>query len=180
MEKTKRKSVLKKIMIALSIVLFVSVATVTFAWLTDKKEYGGTLTFGEITLDVSGSGVTESTATLNFDIARNPASQKIMPGDSVSLSLNVGLASTSDPAYYLMFLTDTRGVFEDACYYSDGTTVHALDGVTKNVGSISSTSSHSLVLNGSVSEDYTTQSGSSEVTLSIYAIQQAILFGTGQ
>ncbi|MGN1208214.1 MAG: BspA family leucine-rich repeat surface protein, partial [Christensenellales bacterium] len=175
MEKTKRKNVLKRVMIALSIVFFVCVATVTFAWLTDKKEYGGTLTFGEITLDVSGSGVTESTATLNFDIARNPASQKIMPGDSVSLSLNVGLASTSDPAYYLMFLSDTRGVFEDACYYSDGTTVHALDGVTKNVGSISSTSSHSIVLNGSVAEDYKAQGGITQVFLNIYAIQQANL-----
>lgn len=175
MEKTNKNKVLKNVVIALCIILLISVVMVTFAWFTDKKSYSGNLTFGEIKLNVSGDGVTESTKTLNFNITRNPSNQKLMPGDSVSLNLNVGLTSNSDPAYYLMFLTDTRGVFEDAVYYSDGTTVYSLDGSAKNVGAITNATSHSLVLNGSVSEDYTTQSGSSEVTLSIYAIQQANL-----
>ena len=179
MQKERNKTNLLKIMlVSFALILVASIIGITFAWFTDKKNYNGELSFGSVELDVSG-GVDNTQKTLKFDVTRPIGSYttggNIMPGDTVKINFNVGLKSTSEPAYYLAFLHDTSGSFEDACYYSDGTTIHTLDGTTKIVGAVTSTTPHSFTIPATISEDFTGQGQITTVKLNIYAIQQANL-----
>ena len=130
--KTKRLkgNIINKILIALILLVLVSTLILTLAYFQDKKEYSGTLDFGNIKLKVSGGvegdGVTSSTSKLVFDTARKKNNDstwtgKYMPGDTVELNLTVGLEENSEPSYYIISITDDNDVFESAYYYSDGT-----------------------------------------------------------
>lgn len=180
MQKKRNKTNNFKILIAVfALIIVASIIGVTFAWFTDKKSYNGDLTFGTIELEITGKNVKNETKTLEFDVSRTNGTYtqggKVMPGDVVEMKFNVGLSKTSEPAYYLVFLSDASGSFEDACYYSDGTTMHALDGTTKNVGAVSSSSSHSFTIPATISEDFTGKGSVANIKLNIYAIQQANL-----
>ena len=83
--KTKRLkgNIINKILIALIILVLVSTLILTLAYFQDKKEYSGTLDFGNIKLKVSGGvegdGVTSSTSKLVFDTARKKNNDSTFP-----------------------------------------------------------------------------------------------------
>ncbi len=196
--KTKRLSKSVKTMIlALILLVVISSFVLTLAYFQDKKEYSGTLDFGNIKLKVSGGvegdGVTTSTSKLIFDTARKKNNDstwtgKYMPGDIVDLNLTVGLENNSEPAYYLIWLYDSKGVFEDAFYYSqNGTDIYVNNETTiKNlktsetgtikVGKLSAgdANAHSLTISAKIDENFSGQ-GSTTVSCKIFAIQQANL-----
>ncbi len=195
MKKIKRAKVLKMLLLIVSLIMFSTLSIITYAWFTDKKEYLGTLNFGTIELDVSG-GVDNSSKTLNLDIERAYGpdySGKLMPGDTVKINLNIGLKSTSEPAYYLAYIYDDIGVFEDVMFFSDGTKtgenlnvyINNFEKVylqsdasqasvkRKYYGSLTNEYAHNITISAKVSEDYETQKTTTTVKCKIYAVQQA-------
>lgn len=194
MEKRRKKINLKYVVIILSLIVFLSMSMMTFAWFTDSKNYSGDLTFGSLELDVSG-GVDEASKTLKFSTARQTAGDstwtgKIMPGDVVNIPLNVSLTSTSEPAYYLVHITDEKNIFENAFYFSDGTNIYVNDGIKtykqgdslktpvsdKYVGKLEkNTSGHDITIGAVVSTSATEQGVKTTIKCDVYAIQQANL-----
>ncbi len=190
--KSKKEKLFSKILLALLLIVLVSLFSITFAWFTDKKEYEGTLNFGSIELDVSG-GVDNETQTLTFDVSRvsGPTyTGKLMPGDTVNINLTLGLKSTSEPAYYIVYIFDNNGVFEESMYFSeDGTNVY-VNNFTKTYlqtdankasvsdkycGKLTNESTQNITISAKVSEDYEIQGTNVKVFCKIYAIQQANL-----
>ncbi len=204
MERKRKKINLKFIVLILSLIVFLSMSVLTFAWFTDSKSFTGDLTFGSLELDVSGGvsgdGVDSATSKLVFDVARQKAGDstwtgKIMPGDTIDINLTVGLKSGSEPAYYLIFIHDDKGVFENNVYFSDGTktgnvlNVYVNDGTktylqtdstmasvtNKYCGKLTAGTPQNIKISAKVAESYTEQNTVCNVTCTIGAIQQANL-----
>ena len=209
MERKRKKINLKFIVLILSLIVFLGMSVLTFAWFTDSKSYTGTLNFGELKLKVSGGvsgdGVTSATSKLIFDTARKLNNDstwtgKYMPGDTIDLNLTVGLESSSEPAYYMISITDNKNVFERAYYYSDGTKTgnnlnvfvfnkiktykQGDDSKTELTGSdlkyvgkldAGDSNAHSLTISAKISENFEEQGIKTTVNCEIFAIQQANL-----
>ena len=185
-------------LIVLIVFLLASILSLSFAWFTDKKESTSNITFGNILLDVTGASAGEN-GELKFNITRNEVTtttnSKVMPGDIVNIDLTVGLKTNSQPAYYLLKLTDkTNKVFENSIYFSDGTVdnsnnliVYQTDGTTsweqndatktttKMVGKITNSDKHNISIKAEISRDYEEENSKTEIICDIYAIQQANL-----
>ena len=186
------------VLIVLIVFLLASILSLSFAWFTDKKESTSNITFGNILLDVTGASAGEN-GELKFNITRNEVTtttnSKVMPGDIVNIDLTVGLKTNSQPAYYLLKLTDkTNKVFENSIYFSDGTVdnsnnliVYQTDGTTsweqndatktttKMVGKITNSDKHNISIKAEISRDYEEENSKTEIICDIYAIQQANL-----
>ena len=199
MEKKRKKINLKFIVLIISLVIFSSMSIFTFAYFTDSKSYTGNLTFGSLELDVSGGvsgdGVDTTTSKLVFDVTRTsgPAystTKKVMPGDTININLTLGLKTGSEPAYYLISITDDNRVFDDAYYFSeDGTNIYVFDGektylqsdpnkvnvASKYCGKITTSAKQTIKIGAKVSESYTEQNSVCNVTCKVFAIQQANL-----
>ena len=199
MEKKRKKINVKFIVLILSLIIFLSMSVFTFAWFTDSKSFTGNLTFGSLELDVSGGvsgdGVDSATSKLVFDVTRTsgPAystTKKVMPGDTININLTLGLKTGSEPAYYLISITDDNGVFDDAYYFSeDGTNIYVFDGektylqsdpnkvnvASKYCGKITTSAKQTIKIGAKVSESYTEQNSVCNVTCKVFAIQQANL-----
>ena len=172
----KRMATTTKILIATLCVILALTIGITFAWFTDHKSYTSKLNFGEIKLKVTdgaGNEMRES-EQLVFNFSR-PDATKLMPGDTVTMNFKVTLQSTSEPAYYLVLITDTKGVFDTGIYFSNGTAIQTVTDSNKTVGEITSSTTHSFSLSKKISTDYEKQGGSTQVTLDVFAIQQANL-----
>ena len=172
----KRMATTTKILIATLCVILALTIGITFAWFTDHKSYTSKLNFGEIKLKVTdgaGNEMRES-EQLVFNFSR-PDATKLMPGDTVTMNFKVTLQSTSEPAYYLVLITDTKGVFDTGIYFSNGTAIQTVTDSNKTVGEITSSTTHSFSLSKQISTDYEKQGGSTQVTLDVFAIQQANL-----
>lgn len=185
-------------LIVLIVFLLASILSLSFAWFTDKKESTSNITFGNILLDVTGASAGEN-GELKFNITRNEVTtttnSKVMPGDIVNIDLTVGLKTNSQPAYYLLKLTDkTNKVFQNSIYFSDGTVdnsnnliVYQTDGetsweqndetktTTKMVGKITNSDKHNISIKAEISRDYEEENSKTEIICDIYAIQQANL-----
>ena len=184
-----------KTMMALIItfsILLVSLIGLTVAYFTDNKSYTGTLEFGNVKLKVTDGSDAEMTdgGKITFAFGRENAT-KLMPGDTVTINFKVSLQDSSEPAYYLVSLTDTKGVFASNTYFSDGTNSYrvdttenkvykiATDGTeteetTKKVGELNtSVDKHTFTIKAEIDPAYETQGGKTEVSLNIFAIQQA-------
>ena len=198
--KTKRlsKSV-KTIILALILLVVISSFVLTLAYFQDKKEYSGTLDFGNIKLKVSGGvegdGVTTSTSKLVFSTARKKNNDstwtgKYMPGDLVEINLTVDLEVGSEPAYYVVQISDEKNIFENNIYFSEdgqnvyvynGTYTYKQDDSTKTMvedkycGKITAGNAQNLTISAKISEDYETQNEQTTVYCKIFAIQQANL-----
>ncbi len=196
MDKKLKKGVNNKaiILLVVAIVLFVAtIIRITFAWYTDKKSYKGELAFGNVELNVT-DGVVEETKTLNYSIIRDGEtlnSGKVYPGDKVRVNINVSVTENSDPVYYIMALTDSRKMFENACYFKDGSDIYVLNDsgtylntnrtsqvTTKYVGKInSSTETHEITIDNEILniDLLNEENNSTKLSCNIYAIQQANL-----
>lgn len=185
-------------LIVLIVFLLASILSLSFAWFTDKKESTSNITFGNILLDVTGASAGEN-GELKFNITRNEVTtttnSKVMPGDIVNINLTVGLKTNSQPAYYLLKVTDkTNKVFKNSFYFSDGTVdgsnnlvVYQTDGTTsweqnnetktttKMVGKISNPNKHNISIKAEISRDYEEENSKTEIICDVYAIQQANL-----
>lgn len=195
MKKVKKISNKVLILMIVTILMLITLIGLTMAYFTDSKHFNGELNFGEIKLKVTDKDGAEFTSSKMFSLTRsNPNAAdtgKVMPGDIVNIQLSVGLESTSEDAYYLVFLTDTNGIFTNATYFSDGTNCYRIDNgsvvkiatdgtetaeTTLKVGALKSTdTAHSFTINAKISEDLENQGIETEVTLKIFAIQQANL-----
>ena len=194
--KTKRLkgNILNKILITLILLVLVSTLILTLAYFQDKKEYSGTLNFGEIKLKVSGDSIETGSSNLKFSVDRTGVSYqtggKIMPGDTVNIKLKVGLEDGSEPAYYVVNISDEKNVFENAFYFSDGTDVYVNDGTKtykqgdssktpvsdKYVGLLEkNTSGHDITISTVVATSVTEQGITTTIKCDVYAIQQANL-----
>ncbi len=194
--KTKRLkgNILNKILITLILLVLVSTLILTLAYFQDKKEYSGTLDFGNIKLKVSGDSVQTGSSKLNFSVDRTGVSYqtggKIMPGDIVNIKLSVALESTSEPAYYIVNISDEKNVFENAFYYSqNGTDVYVNNGekivkqnttteeTSKKVGKLTAgdSNAHNIAISAKIDENFDEQAIQTTVQCKIFAIQQANL-----
>ncbi|MGN1208256.1 MAG: hypothetical protein ACI4TI_02185, partial [Christensenellales bacterium] len=195
MDKTKKRSQRKKFIIILVFMLvFVIGIGFTFAWFTSQKTMEEQLRFGRIALDVTGSSIQEKNLVFNVDrkYITYQTGGKIMPGDTVSIDINVGLQQTSQDAYYVVKLTDDLNIFENAIYFADGTkdsggniVVYQTNGintwvqgdatktpVSKLVGKITKTERHPMSLKAKVSEEWTEHNATTIVKCDVLAIQQ--------
>ncbi len=199
MEKKRKKINVKFIVLILSLIVFLSMSIFTFAYFTDNKNYTGTLNFGELKLKVSGDSVIENSKTLSFDTARKLNNDstwtgKYMPGDTINIKLKVGLEDGSEPAYYIVQISDDKNVFENAFYYSqNGNDVYVNNGqkivkqnttteeTDKKVGMLTAgdSNAHSLTISAKISEDFESQGVVTTVYCNIYAVQRANLEETG-
>ena len=198
--KTKRLSKnVKTIILALILLVVISSFVLTLAYFQDKKEYSGTLDFGNIKLKVSGGvegdGVTTSTSKLIFDTARKKNADstwtgKYMPGDTVEINLTVDLEVGSEPAYYVVQISDEKNIFENNIYFSeDGQNVYVYNGTytykqgdstktmveDKYCGKITAGNAQNLTISAKINEDYETQNEQTTIYCKIFAIQQANL-----
>ncbi len=198
--KTKRLSKnVKTIILALILLVVISSFVLTLAYFQDKKEYSGTLDFGNIKLKVSGGvegdGVTTSTSKLIFNTARKKNNDSTwtgnyMPGDTVEINLTVDLEVGSEPAYYVVQISDEKNIFENNTYFSeDGQNVYVYNGTytykqgdstktmveDKYCGKITAGNAQNLTISAKISEDYETQNEQTTVYCKIFAIQQANL-----
>ncbi len=164
---------------------------ITYAWFTDRKDFSGNLTFGTVELDVSGTGVDNTTKKLKFSTTRNDSTWtgNIMPGDTINIPLTISLTSTSEDAYYIVQISDDKNIFENAYYYSqNGTDVYVNNGstITKQgttttvtspvVGKLlKGTSGHNITIGAKISEDFEQKGISTTIECNIYAIQVANL-----
>ncbi len=194
----------KTFILALILLVLILPLILTLAYFSDKKEYSGTLDFGSIKLKVSGGvegdGTDSATSKLVFDTTRKKNNDSTwtgnyMPGDTVEINLTVDLETGSEPAYYVVQISDEKNVFESACYYSDGTktgdnfNVYVYDGVKtykqgdttkqpisdKYCGQVTAGNAQNLTISAKISEDFKTQNAQTVVECRILAIQQANL-----
>ena len=203
MERKRKKINIKFIVLILSLIIFLSMSIFTFAWFTDSKSFTGNLTFGSLELDVSGGvsgdGIDSATSKLVFDVARQKAGDstwtgKIMPGDMVNINLAVGLKDGSEPAYYMVFISDKKGYFENAAYYgikdsSNNLSVYKSNGqkvVLQSTGETKTgiytgkilagtANAHNLTISAKIKEEMTEQKATTEIECRVCAIQQANL-----
>ncbi len=200
MEKKKKKFDIKTMILFLSLIVFLSASVFTFAFFTDSKSYSGDLTFGSLELDVSGGvsgdGVDSATSKLVFDVTRTsgPAystTKKVMPGDTININLTIGLKDGSEPAYYMVSITDDNNVFEDATYFSENGKVYVFDArktylqtdstktavTDKFCGKLTAGTSgrQSLKIPAVVSQNFEEQNAKANIKCTVSAIQQANL-----
>lgn len=188
MGKTNKKKVILSLIAVFALVICACVSVVTFAWFTDKESYTGNIVFGSIDLNVTG-GVIKDGNKISFKFSRTDAT-KAMPGDTIEIPLVFTLATGSEPAYYLVYITDTKNVFENAAFYLDGSNVYYHKGSkiynqstgaevtpTNKVGTVVAGTNVSLTIKAKISEDTdnTTQKQETTVTCKVVAIQQANL-----
>ncbi len=191
MEKSKKSKILFGMIIAFALVLISCISIITYAWFTDKKEYTGTLNFGEIKLSVKKTGETSELAeTLPFTIQRanGTAATKTMPGDTVNINLTVGLQANNEDAYYFVVITDTKNIFKKGAYFLDdsgnmcyydatankaykqGTTTES----TQLIGKITASAADALAIKAEIATSVTDQTiKTTDVTCKVVAIQQA-------
>lgn len=197
MEKRKDLSKRKKLLISLMIAFVVLISvSFTFAWFTDRKQLESSLRFGKIALDVTGSSIQEENLVFNVDrkVIAYQTGGKIMPGDTISIDMNVGLKETSQDAYYIIKLTDELGIFQNSMYFADGTKdsggniiVYQTNGtkswvqgdtsniVSKKVGKISNSERHPISLKAVISGKDTgndMKNAETKIKCDVYAIQQ--------
>ena len=198
----KKENKKTKVFITLLLVLFLAFSiSFSFAWFTSKDESSTSevVKFGSVALDVKGSSIDGK--NLQVNVSRKQVEYqkggKIMPGDTLSIDLDVALKTTSQPAYYVVKISDTKGLFEQSTYFADGTTdssgkliVYQTDGintwvmgdktqtpVVKYVGKLSNTDTHSMKIEAVVDEETgnNAQKTTTTVNCEILAIQQAHL-----
>ncbi len=198
----KKENKKTKVFITLLLVLFLAFSiSFSFAWFTSKDESSTSevVKFGSVALDVKGSSIDGK--NLQVNVSRKQVEYKkggkIMPGDTLSIDLDVALKTTSQPAYYVVKISDTKGLFEQSTYFADGTTdsngkliVYQTDGnntwvmgdktkasTLKYVGKISSTDTHSMKIEAVIDEETgnDAQTKTTTVNCEILAIQQAHL-----
>ena len=182
MNKTRKISKINAILIIAISLLVISIFSITLAYFTDSRNFTGELTFGDIQLYVTNSSNAEMVngGTIPFTYS---GSEKLMPGDTVTIKFNVSLKSkdstseASEPAYYLVKLTDTKNVFGgDAYYYYNGTSVVKSDSTNHGVGELADTTAkHTFELKAEIATDFSEASATTNVTLQIFAVQQANL-----
>lgn len=185
MNKTRKISKINAILIIAISLLVISIFSITLAYFTDSRNFTGELTFGDIQLYVTNSSNAEMVngGTIPFTFGRENAT-KLMPGDTVTIKFNVALKpaetgkdNASEPAYYLVKLTDTKNVFGgDAYYYYNGTSVVKSDSTNHGVGELADTTAkHTFELKAEIATDFSEASATTNVTLQIFAVQQANL-----
>lgn len=182
MNKTRKISKINAILIIAISLLVISIFSITLAYFTDSRNFTGELTFGDIQLYVTNSSNAEMVngGTIPFTYS---GSEKLMPGDTVTIKFNVSLKSkdstseASEPAYYLVKLTDTKNVFGgDAYYYYNGTSVVKSNSTNHGVGELADTTAkHTFELKAEIATDFSEASATTNVTLQIFAVQQANL-----
>lgn len=182
MNKTRKISKINAILIIAISLLVISIFSITLAYFTDSRNFTGELTFGDIQLYVTNNSNAEMVngGTIPFTYS---GSEKLMPGDTVTIKFNVSLKSkdstseASEPAYYLVKLTDTKNVFGgDAYYYYNGTSVVKSDSTNHGVGELADTTAkHTFELKAEIATDFSEASATTNVTLQIFAVQQANL-----
>lgn len=177
MKKTKKLSKINAILIVAISIMLISIFSVTMAYFTDSRTYTGSLTFGDIQLYVTNSDSAEmvSGGTIPFTYSNT---SNLMPGDTVTINFNVALKSSdngSEPAYYLVKLSDTKNVFGgDAYYYYNGSSVVKSTSENHGVGVLDNTTDkHTFELKAEIATDFSETSVKTDVTLKIYAVQQA-------
>ncbi|MGN1208489.1 MAG: SipW-dependent-type signal peptide-containing protein [Christensenellales bacterium] len=190
MEKNKKSKILYGIIVALAVIVCASLSMVTYAWFTDSKSYTGSLTFGEIKLNVT-QGVSGSNVTFTVTRTITTYVDKVMPGDQIKIDLKVGITATSEDAYYMAILTDDKNIFKSAAYFSDGSDVYYYtsgDGKTykQSDGSVASGKTVGAIAKGGAAQAVpilatipgeattnTVQKQVANITLKVVAIQQA-------
>lgn len=195
--KNSKVSRIKKSNLIFSLIVLIVVALVstTFAWFTDraKVDVSNTVKFGDIKLSSSNS--------LDVDVKRSnvdyKSGGKLMPGDTLVVSANVKLDSTSQDAYYLAKISDTYGFLEESYYFADGTkdsnddlvvyelvigesgTSTVIQGTTttsdKIVGKITKNDTHELKLSIKIPTDFEDENATTKFICDIGVIQQANL-----
>ncbi len=168
----------------------------TFAWFTDSfTSEKISLSFGTIKLEkgTAGNPVTGMTVAVSRDNAEIDTT-KLMPGDTITLTMTVQLTDESEPAYYLIYL-DHGGLFscEKSLFFKSGSNIYATDGTTTNVvtaagtlgtdtitnvvGSIEAgaANKHEITMTMQIDTSATEESISTvgDLSCAIYAIQQA-------
>ncbi len=186
MEKSKKKKVILSLVAVFALIICACASVITYAWFTDSKSYNGELKFGTIVLDVTG-GV--SGEKISFTYSRTGA-KTAMPGDTITIPLKFTLQEGSEPAYYLVYITDANGVFESASYYKDGTTTYyhkdskiynqstkAVATPTNVVGTVAAGTTVDLSIEAKIAEstDNTFKGQKTTVTCKVIVIQQANL-----
>lgn len=186
MEKSKTKKIILSLVAVFALIICACASVITYAWFTDKESYTGTLQFGTIDLSVTG-GVTGS--SISFKFSRTGAT-KAMPGDTIEIPLVFTLKDGSEPAYYLVYITDTKNVFENAAFYLDGSNVYYHKGSkiynqstgaevtpTNKVGTVVAGTNVSLTIKAKIAEstDNNQQGQNTTVTCKVIVIQQANL-----
>lgn len=205
MDDKKKRNKQTKVIISLLLVLFLICSiSFSFAWFTSKDDVSksDTIKFGSIALDVQGTSIVNNQLQVNVKRKQieYKAGGKIMPGDVLSIDLDVKLTSSSQPAYYVVKIKDTLNLFEAGTYFADGTknadgrlAVYQTDGidtwlmgdktkanVVKYVGKITNADTHSLKIEANVDEEIgnSGQGTLTTVDCEIMAIQQAHLSET--
>ena len=188
MEKSKTKKIILSLVAVFALIICACASVITYAWFTDKESYTGTLQFGTIDLSVTGGVTGES---ISFTYSRTGAT-KAMPGDTIKIPLKFTLKAGSEPAYYLVYITDAKNVFESASYYKDGATTYYHKGSsiynqstkavaspvpTNVVGTVTAGTEVELTIEAKIAEstDNNQQGQNTTITCKVVAIQQANL-----
>ena len=175
MKKTK-KQMLNIILSILLIAILACITVGTHAWFTDQKSFStGELKFGTIKIDVTGESVSADKLNVVIERSSGELTGKLMPGDTVSLKFNVALDANSEPAYYLVYLTGAENLFDQNCFYSDGTSIVAPSSENKTVGLLTTSTTHTFNITKQISTSFEAQGESVNITLEVYAIQKANL-----
>ena len=192
--KTKIKNKTKMWIAILSAIIFTQMLLLgfTFAWLTDKKSDEKTLDFGNIKLKAGENGTSTSMGITLTRVDGTTVATKALPGDKIKVTIGVELESTSQPAYYLVYLDDANMFSCDKeFFFKNGDTVYATDGTTTNklnqdgtldtttssevVGKIEANQTHTIEFIQQIDKTKTEKQlyGTKEFVCTVYAIQQA-------
>ena len=192
--KTKIKNKTKMWIAILSAIIFTQMLLLgfTFAWLTDKKSDEKTLDFGNIKLKAGENGTSTSMGITLTRADGTTVATKALPGDKIKVTIGVELESTSQPAYYLVYLDDANMFSCDKeFFFKNGDTVYATDGTTTNklnqdgtldtttstevVGKIEANQTHTIEFIQQIDKTKTEKQlyGTKEFVCTVYAIQQA-------
>lgn len=180
-QRIKKVSKVTTTLIIVFSILLVTLLSLTMAYFTDSKSYTGTLNFGNVTLKVTDKNNTEMKDgdTIVFDITRTgEVTQKLMPGDTIGINFNVSLQggdNPSEPAYYLVSISDTEGVLDEATYYHDGTNVVKNTDSAKSVGELIVGQTHKFNISKQVPTNETRRGVKTTVSVKVYAVQKTNL-----
>ena len=180
-QRIKKVSKVTTTLIIVFSILLVTLLSLTMAYFTDSKSYTGTLNFGNVKLKVTDKNNTEMNDgdTIVFDITRTgEVTQKLMPGDTIGINFSVSLQggdNPSEPAYYLVSISDTEGVLDEATYYHDGTNVVKNTDSAKSVGELTVGQTHAFNISKQVPTDETRRGVKTTVSVKVYAVQKANL-----
>ena len=180
-QRIKKASKVTTTLIIVFSILLVTLLSLTMAYFTDSKSYTGTLNFGNVTLKVTDKNNAEMKDgdTIVFDITRTgEVTQKLMPGDTIGINFNVSLQggdNPSEPAYYLVSISDTEGVLDEATYYHDGTNVVKNTDSAKSVGELIVGQTHKFNISKQVPTNETRRGVKTTVSVKVYAVQKTNL-----